>query len=94
MSTGAECCFYVKDERWFYDIQQWPYGETPDYDTFGPFEHYGQARDHLDRNHANPGGWSTDTSDAMQRKCKHERRVDGVSECYHCAKWLGGSDDY
>jgi len=87
MSTGADCGFYVKNNQWFYDIQAWPYGETEDYETFGPFAHFGDARKHLDRNHANPGGWWTETDEVMVRGCSHERR-DVNDDCYHCGKYL------
>lgn len=57
MSTGADCRFTeVEPGRWQYELQRWPYGDNPDYDTFGPFGSYAAARDHLNRNHANPGG--------------------------------------
>ncbi len=61
MSTGAECRFYEKEPRqWFYKLQEWPYGEWPEYDTFGPFDTYTAAQKHLSSNHANPGGWCVD----------------------------------
>ena len=59
MSTGADCRIYEKEiDKWFYDLQTWPYGENPVYDTYGPFKTAALAIEHLDRNHANPGGWS------------------------------------
>ena len=59
MSTGANCGFTEKTKgRWFYRIQRYPYGETEDYDEFGPFPHFKAAHDHLGANHANPGGYS------------------------------------
>lgn len=59
MSTGADCHFTEKEPgQWFYDLQQWPYGEWPEYDTFGPFPTFEKASDHLHQNHANPGGFS------------------------------------
>lgn len=59
MSTGADCQFVErKPGEWHYAIQRWPYGETPDYDTFGPFRTIKAAEEHLDSNHANPGGWA------------------------------------
>jgi len=62
MSTGADCVFYEKNlDEWFYKIQRWPYGENPAFDTFGPFKTMKIAENHLDRNHANPGGWSVHT---------------------------------
>ena len=59
MSTGAECNFWEEEPgRWKYRIQHYPYGETDDFDTYGPFVSFKAATDHLDRNHANPGGYS------------------------------------
>lgn len=86
MSTGADCRFYVKNEKWYYDLQQWPYGANPDYDTFGPFDHHGEAIEHLDENHANPGGWCVIGNEEMMRDCKHERVE--YNDCYHCGKYL------
>jgi hypothetical protein len=58
MSTGADCRIVEKEPgKWYYELQRWPYGETPDYDTYGPFESEDEAIGHLDRNHANPGGY-------------------------------------
>ena len=60
MSTGANCILReIKPGEWFYSLQRWPYGESPDYDKFGPFPTEQAALDHLDAHHANPGGWST-----------------------------------
>lgn len=60
MSTGAECNFWeVEPGRWKYRLQLYPYGETDEFDEYGPFSSFRSAREHLDRNHANPGGWST-----------------------------------
>jgi hypothetical protein len=59
MSTGANCYFYEeKPNQWFYKIQEWPYGEWPEYETNGPFKTFEQAEAHLERNYANPGGYS------------------------------------
>lgn len=59
MSTGADCQFYEKKPgEWYYALQRWPYGETPDYDTFDPFSSEDAADKHLSENHANPGGYS------------------------------------
>lgn len=60
MSSGADCVFReMKPGVWFYALQRWPYGDTEDYDRFGPFPSEQAAIEHLDRNHQNPGGWST-----------------------------------
>lgn len=59
MSTGADCHFVEKKpNQWYYQLQRWPYGENPNYDTFGPFQSLEIAINHLNRHHANPGGWS------------------------------------
>ena len=61
MSTGADCHFVEKEpQKWFYKIQQWPYGESPDYDTHGPFLTLEIAENHLHHNYANPGGFSVE----------------------------------
>lgn len=60
MSTGAECRFTeVEPGRWTYWLQDYPYGETEDGQTFGPFNSYRDAHDHLEDYHANPGGSMT-----------------------------------
>lgn len=59
MSTGADCHFTeVEPGRWSYSIQRWPYGEWDEYDKHGPFPSFAAAREHLNQNYANPGGWS------------------------------------
>lgn len=68
MSTGADCQFYEAEPgHWFYKLQQWPYGEWPKYDTFGPFPTYRVAYRHLTRNHANPGAFGVSPLPG----CKH-----------------------
>lgn len=58
MSSGAECNFTeVAPGRWKYWLQAYPYGETQQGSTHGPFPGFIQARDDLDRNHQNPGGY-------------------------------------
>jgi len=60
MSTGAECHFdEVTPGRWTYWLQEWPYGDSPDGETYGPFPTFEQAYEHLHENHANPGGYNT-----------------------------------
>ncbi len=59
MSTGAECYFTeVSPGKWTYWLQDYPYGSNEDGETYGPFRSATEAFDHLDRNHANPGGHS------------------------------------
>ena len=60
MSTGADCRFIEeKPGEWYYEIQEWPYGDWPEYDINGPFNSQEDALQHLDDNYANPGGWWT-----------------------------------
>lgn len=69
MSTGADCRFYEKTQgQWFYDLQEYPYGSNDNYETSGPFPTFRAAREHLDRHHANPGGYSVHTT----FPCKHD----------------------
>ncbi len=57
MSTGAECSFdEVTPGVWQYTLQRPPYGDMDGSDTFGPFDTYKLAHEHLNENHANPGG--------------------------------------
>ena len=59
MSTGADCVFIEHEpDKWHYELQRYPYGANEDYDKYGPFSSLEKAEDHLDANHANPGGWS------------------------------------
>ncbi len=59
MSSGADCWFAEKEpNKWFYAVQQYPYGEVEDYNQHGPFKSFTVAREHLDTNYQNPGGWS------------------------------------
>lgn len=64
MSTGLNCSFYRIDGRWFYLLEHEtaPRGadDWREYATaYGPFASEELAEQHLDENHANPGGWST-----------------------------------
>jgi hypothetical protein len=71
MSTGAECNFIEKTPgRWYYKLQQYPYGYTEEYDEFGPFPTFAIANQHLDENHANPGGYSVQALPG----CPHDLR--------------------
>ena len=59
MSTGADCQFIErKPNQWFYRLQEWPYGETEEYDEQGPFPSFEKAQAHLDKHNANPGGFT------------------------------------
>ena len=63
MSTGLNCEFIEPVEnRWYYVLEDWgsPKGawDWREYATaYGPFGSFEEARSHLDRNHANPGGY-------------------------------------
>ena len=71
MSTGAECYFTeVEPGRYTYWLQDWPYGDNPDGQTYGPFGSFKAASDHLHDNHANPGGYSVNT--LPEGKHRHE----------------------
>ena len=60
MSTGANCTFTEKKpNEWYYEIQQWPYGEWPEYDKHGPFDSFEAADKHLSKHYANPGSYVT-----------------------------------
>lgn len=60
MSTGADCRFVEKQPgQWYYELQCYPYGETDEYDTEGPFPTFDAADEHLHNHHANPGGHTT-----------------------------------
>ena len=59
MSSGADCWFTETEPgRWIYGVQHWPYGETEEYDEYGPFKTATEAYEHMHANHQNPGGFS------------------------------------
>lgn len=80
MSTGLECCFVEREEgKWYYILENWssPKGawDWLDYATaYGPFSSEDQAELHLDRNHANPGGWWTIKFDHYDAFSERQRR--------------------
>lgn len=84
MSTGADCHVYEKEAgKWYYDLQRWPYGESQDYDTEGPFATYREATDHLHKHHANPGGYGI----TRLPGCKHDllsKSALGEAMCDRC----------
>jgi len=97
VSTGADCKFYEKEPgRWFYDLQDWPYGDWPEYHTYGPFETFDRAKGHLNHNHANPGGWSREPLPG----CPHDlaepldiaraHRGNWTHRCLRCGDWFVG----
>lgn len=57
MSTGADLRYIERTRgEWYYAYQQYPYGETEDYDVIGPFSSQEKAEDHCDDNYPNAGG--------------------------------------
>jgi len=58
MSSGADCHFTEKElGEWYYSLQRWPYGETEEYDEFGPFPTFKRAYSNMHQR-GNPGGFS------------------------------------
>lgn len=59
MSTGLDCYFEEKQPGEWYLFLEEEYGHKLDivYDKFGPFITFTEAREFLDYNFANPGGW-------------------------------------
>jgi len=92
MSSGADCQFYEKaPSKWYYDLQQYPYGETEEYDTRGPFVTFRAAERHLDRNHQNPGSFCRTALPG----CKHDlsrllksRYEDFTHSCDRCGEHI------
>ena len=68
MSTNNECLFFQwEPDEWYYLLEDynapknaWDWKEHAT--CYGPFQTKEKAVEHLDRNHANPGGWSTNNS--------------------------------
>lgn len=60
MSTGLDCYFEEKNPGEWYLFLEEMYGSKLDidYDQYGPFKTFTQARNYLSYNFANPGGWS------------------------------------
>lgn len=60
MSTGLDCYFEEKTPNEWYLFLEQDYGSKfdPEYDKYGPFDTFAVALAYLDRNFANPGGWS------------------------------------
>jgi hypothetical protein len=61
MSTGAKFRIYTDGVRWGYKLQCWPYGESPECETHGPFSSEEKLWEHKNSHSANPGGSMTDT---------------------------------
>jgi hypothetical protein len=89
MSTGADCRFYEKTPgQWFYDLQQWPYGESTNYDTSGPFGTFREAYKHLHDNNANPGGFFVSPLPGCKHDLLTERKFDHDVSCDRCGEHL------
>jgi len=59
MSTGADCMIIEREPgKWWYSLQDYPYGATETYTKYGPFKSEDEAINHLDKNHANPGSFN------------------------------------
>lgn len=76
MSTGADCALEEREPgRWWYRIQQYPYGETEEYAEHGPFSSASAAERDLRSRYANPGGWDeVDHAEWSRRTAARERR--------------------
>lgn len=94
MSTGAECNFTEKEpNQWYYEIQNWPYGEWPEFTEHGPFSSFELAARHCRNHYANPGGHSTFPH--PDNPCSHSRVVKRVyadnwnyADCPQCGDIL------
>lgn len=87
MSTGAECRFVQVGRVWYYKIQDYPYGATESYTKEGPFQSFRAAKDHLNKNHANPGGYSIEHdkyNPCEHPTCMNEWLMDGSVQCNWC----------
>ena len=69
-STGQECEFFkASDGNWYMGLSDDPPDDDeerdywdPQYDYYGPFASFDEAKDFLHRNFANPGGYTKDDS--------------------------------
>lgn len=86
MSTGAGCRFIqTEPDEWHYELQRYPYGDTPDYNKYGPFPTFKAADDHLSSNHANPGGYMIFRLEDFE--CDHEWIQEGnYKTCPKCGR--------
>lgn len=81
MSTGYECeIVEVTPGEWFYVLQNWdcPVGawDWREYATaYGPFKSEEEAIEHLDNNHANPGGYSVQEWEPNMRLSDVEQQL-------------------
>lgn len=81
MSTGCNCYFTeVQPNEWYYVLEQmdapknaWDWREYAT--AYGPFNTMDQAKNHLHRNHPNPGGYSVHDYDPGDKIDDVERRL-------------------
>ena len=66
MSTGLDCRFEHVPSGWYYLLES--YEDRDEYDAYGPFPSFAAAEQHLDDNHANPGGYSSPPADGAPRE--------------------------
>lgn len=57
-STGLDCRFWkaTDDGQWYMALESWH--NRNEYDNYGPFRSFNEAKKFLDQNFANPGGFS------------------------------------
>ena len=93
-STGADCSFEEKQPgQWHYRLQQYPYGQTEDYDEYGPFPTLDKAQEHLSDNHANPGGSYTRGHPESHALGLHKTPEQGAREgCGECSETRTAED--
>jgi hypothetical protein len=79
--------------QWHYELQRWPYGESTDYDEFGPFPSLDAAARHLGKHHANPGGWmiqhhpdSVKGKEIAEQQAKYQQEQEARLEEYRRKK--------
>lgn len=68
MSTNSECEFFIFNAQHFYVLEHYNAPKNAwdwrDHATcYGPFPTREKAKEDLDRNHANPGGWNENNTD-------------------------------
>lgn len=93
-SSGADCFFYEKEPgKWYYDIQDYPYGETSKYTTHGPFPDFRAAEKHLSGHYQNPGGYGIKALPCKDHE-PYSPRYTTQKFCAKCGKFLGEADDF
>lgn len=95
MSSGLDCRFYEKAAgKWYYDLETHTRGE---YETYGPFGTFRAAKDDLNRNHSNPGGYSIKALPGckhdLARPIEHRAQGEFTHNCDRCGGHLDKRDD-